>query len=310
MIKIKNRTLIVLILISTLLVTYIYTLLPAVLSWGPINNYQNYSVRTTVNVNESFPEIISIICNNNESITLNAGTTTNILCVINIMDFEGGDTINSTNLTFYYFANESDDPNDNNTHYTNTTCTENSTNGYNASWICGIDLLYYANNGTWTANVTVKDDMDNIDSGLTNFTINALYALNVTNPIDFGDVPVGDTSTEKTANITNFGNMDINVTIYGYGGEDEVTYAGLAMVCEQRNISISNERYSLASGAGYAAMTAVSTTPTTITDLKIIRQTDESTQVINSTYWMLHVNISTNPFGICNGTVVFSAIAP
>lgn len=310
-IPIKNKYISISLAIFFFLAVYIYSSLPWAFSWGPSSNYQNVSVRTTVNVNESFPEITNISCNNGASITLNAGTTKTINCTITIMDYEGGANINRTNITFYYYLNNSVDPNDNNTHYTNASCVNTSDDGlYTVNWTCSLDLLYYANNGTWTANASIWDDMDNSDTFIKNFTINALYALNVTSLIDFGNVPVGDTSTEQQANITNFGNRDINISIYGFGGQNETTYAGLAMVCAQRNITISNERYSITSGAGYAAMTSVQTSYATIAGLKIIQQTDDTLQVINSTYWTLHVNVSTNPFGICNGTVVFAAIAP
>ena len=34
-----------------------------VTSWGPSGNYENYSVRTTVNITNAYPEILAIICN-------------------------------------------------------------------------------------------------------------------------------------------------------------------------------------------------------------------------------------------------------
>jgi len=291
-----------------LLAIYCYNLAPLVLSWGPGTNYRNVSVRTTVNVTETYPEILNVSCNSGQNISLNAGTTKDINCLVVIRDYNGGNTINTTNSTFYYYLNASSDPNDNNTHYTNSSCAENSTNGYYTNWTCGFTLLYYANNGTWRANATVKDNYNFTANNSKNATISSLFALNVTTPIDFGNMAVGDTSTSSVpANITNFGNVNINVSVYGFGAESETLYPGYAMICDQRNITVSNERYDLASGTLYDAMSVLTSAPANIAGLRVYQQTDDTAQSVNSTYWRLHVNITNNPFGICNGTVVFAA---
>ncbi len=295
-----------------MLVLFSYMLIKGfpVTSWGPSGNYENVSVRTTVNVTNAYPEILNITCNNGVGVTLTAGSTKTINCMVQIRDYNGGTDINYANATFYYYLNESSDPDDNNTHYTNTTCTENNSNGYYANWTCAFDAWYYANNGSWVVNATVNDSYGAQDNNHGNFTIGALFALNVTDVIDFGDLAVTQTSAEQEANVTNLGNVPMNVSVYGFGGDDEVTGAGLAMICEQRNITIPNERYSVTSGAGYGAMTSITGAPATLPGLTIDKQTTPSGYKINSTYWMLHVNLSNNPFGICNGTVVFAAEAP
>jgi len=300
----------ILLLISLFLILFLSLKGILVTSWGPSSNYENMSVRTTVNITNAYPEIINITCNNNQPITLNAGTTLTVYCLVEIRDYNGGNTINYVNGTFYYYLNASSDPDDNNTHYTNTSCTENSTNGYYTNWTCAFDLLYYANNGTWEMNSTVNDSFGAKDNDYGNATISALLALNVTNVIDFGNLPVTQTSNIKEANITNFGNVPINVSVYGFGGEDEVTGAGLAMICEQRNITLPNERYSLNSSGLYNDMTSITGSPVIIPSLKIPKQTVPNVYMLNSTYWRLHVNLTTNPFGICNGTVVFAAENP
>ncbi len=290
------------------LVIYIYTLLPQVLSWGPGPNNKNYSVHTTVNVTQTYPEILNITCNNRTAVTLVAGSTQNVICSVSIRDYNGGNDINITNATFYYYLNQSTDPNDNNTHYTNSTCIGGVASGINVTWNCSVDLWYYANNGTWRANISVTDKYNMTTKAYTNFTISALYALNVTNLIDFGNMAVGDTSLNSVqANITNFGNMNINISIYGYGGTDEVIGTGLAMICDIRNISLPNERYGLTQATAYDVMTSVTGSYAPIAGLTIPQQTNDSQPVINSTWWRLHVNLTGNPFGICNGTVIFSA---
>ena len=298
-------------LISTLFILlFIIIKTGPVLSWGPGNNYRNYSVRTTVNVTNAYPEILNVSCGG-VAITLNAGTTKTINCTVQIRDYNGGGDINYVNATFYYFLNASSDPLNNNTNYANASCTNITANGYYTNWSCSFDAWYYALNGTWKANVTANDTYSAKDNDYGNFSIAALLALNATPIIDFGDMAVTDTSaTSVQANVTNFGNVPINVSVYGFGGDTELTGAGTAMLCQIRNISLPNERYSLDSGAVYADMTPITGALVPIPALTVQKQTLPGTYIINSTYWTLHVNLTTNPFGECNGTVVFAAISP
>ena len=297
---------------------YTFNVVPSVISWGPINNYLNFSTRTTVNITDAMPEILNVTCNSNQ-VTLVAGATQNVSCVIELRDFNGGDTINGTNgsgvnvSTFYFILNQSNEPDDNNTHYTNNTCTVLGTpNGFYINWTCGFSVWYYANNGTWTINVSVHDRYNNKSynvTGYQNVTINPLYALNVTDVIDFGDMFVGETSqTSVQANITNFGNMNINVSVYGFGGDNQTLYPNLAMVCTIRNLSLTNERYS-SDDQAWSSMTAISASAVLIPNITIPQQQIDSQREINTTYWRLFIDPTTNPFGQCNGTVVFSAVA-
>jgi hypothetical protein len=313
------------ILFGLIFVFYIYLALPSVVSWGPMNSYRNVSVRTTVNITDAMPEIINITCNSGTAITLQAGGRQNVTCLIEIRDYNGGNTINGTvnsgtgisgvNIsTLYHIFNRSSEPDDNNTHYTNSSCTLTGTaNGYYVNWTCGFYLWYYANNGTWTVNATVQDRYNNRSynvSGYKNITVNALYALNVTDTIDFGDMFVGETTTNAVqANITNFGNMQINVSVYGYGAENKTLYGNYAMMCTVGNLSLTNERYGLNSGTAWASMTPITGTAAQITALTVDRRLDENNETRNATYWRLYVDPAANPFGQCNGTVIFSAVA-
>jgi hypothetical protein len=263
-------------------------------------------------VTNSYPEITNISCNGAQAITLNAGATRTINCTVSIRDYNGWNTVTNVNSTFYFSLNLSNDPDDHSVHYSNTSCSQLNNDGqYLVNWTCSFDLLYYANNGTWRANMTVNDSYGAKDNDYNNASITPLLALNVTNLIDFGDLAVTDTSlTAIQANVTNFGNVPINVSVYGFGGEDPVAGAELAMICDQRNITISNERYDLSSATAYDTMTPITSSPVFIPSLKIEKQTLPGSLMINSTYWRLHVNISTNPFGVCNGTVIFSAENP
>jgi hypothetical protein len=132
--------------------------------------------------------------------------------------------------------------------------------------------------------------------------IDGLFALNVsTTLIDYGNLAVGDQSASQNVNISNLGNYNINVSVYGYGN---VSTDGLAMYCQIGNIPISNEKYNLIGGASLAAYTNLSNVSTQIAGLTV-RQQRNQTVSKNQTYWILYV--PPNPFGRCNGSVVFQA---
>jgi hypothetical protein len=280
-----------------------------VTSWGPGTNNRNYSVQTKANVTNAYPEVLNITCNGGANITLTAGADKLVSCIVQARDYSGWNDINYINATFYYSLNLSSDPDDNNTHYTNTSCSQTSNDGlYLINWTCSFNVWYYALNGTWKVNATANDSYGGTGNGYNNASISALLALNVTNLIDYGNLVVSETSAAAVpANVTNLGNVPLNVTVYGYGDDNETLYAGLAMVCQQRNITLSNERYDLSSATAYDSMTRLTGSPATIAGLRIEKQTNPSAYMVNSTYWRLHVNSTTNPFGLCNGTVVFGA---
>jgi hypothetical protein len=307
-------------LITLVLVGYILLQIPSVVSWGPGPNYRNYSVRTTVNITEAYPEILNITCNAGQTIVLTAGTSTTVVCIVVVRDYNGGDTIVGDNgsgvfnSTFYYFQNKSDDPDDYNVHYSNQTCSLNGTpNGYYVNWSCAFHVLYFANNGTWRVNATVLDthNSQNVTVfGVFNNTMGTLYALNVTEVIDYGSLVSGSTSPSPVeANVTNVGNVAINVTVAGFGGSNISQGAGLAMICDQRNLTVGNERFSLNSSAIFSSMTPLSSSAQMIANLTIQKQVQDGVYMVNSTYWSLYINTTDNPFGVCNGTIVFSAVA-
>lgn len=274
---------------------------------GP--NYRNISVDTTVNITNAKPEVLSVLINDGTNLTLNAGSTLLVECNATIRDYNGGATI--ANVTGALYDNTSaifGDAPDNNNYYANSSCTQTGVDGFFANYTCGFDVFYYANaTEPWVCNVTATDsfDFNGSDTGsLFNTTgVDTLLALNVTELIDFGDLAVEDTSAPQEANVTNFGNVDINVSVYGYGATPG---DGLAMVCDVGSIDIDNKKYSLVSGAdfdtGYTSLTASNVQ---IENLTISQQFDDLNPVVNSTFWRLYVE--PNPFGVCNGTVVFQA---
>lgn len=234
-------------------------------------------------------------------INLLAGQTTSVYCNASVTDTQ--DDLVSANATFYYYLNASSDPDNNNVHYTNSSCSFTGTISKEVT--CTFDTWYYANNGTWYCNMTIADS-EFVSNDYNSTTINPLYALNIsTTLIDYGDVPLASISSNYTANISNLGNMPINISVYGYGGDSFATGENLSFICDQTgNISIGYEKYSV-SPLVYSSKTNLTSVATTI-PLTIPKQTAASSSQ-NSTYWQIQVAPDNNPDGKCNGSIVFTA---
>ncbi|MFH1649130.1 MAG: hypothetical protein ABIA93_01110 [Candidatus Woesearchaeota archaeon] len=273
-------------------------------------SYDATNVSTRVNVTQSKPVLLGVVIDENvgdfANITLSQGATRDIYCNASIRDYNGWDDVAGVNATFYHITSSATAADDNNDHYTNSTCTTIGNDGqYIQNFTCIFPVYFYANNGTWTCNVTVIDNYNFTDTMLNTTIMSPLYALNVTSLIDYGNLAVEDYSENMTANVTNFGNMDINLTLFGYGAAE---LDGLAMVCDIGNISIDNEKYSYLVDDDFVAKTALTDTATQVAGLTIFQQMNDSAASFNTTYWQLY--IEPNPFGQCNGTVVFEATAP
>jgi hypothetical protein len=150
--------------------------------------------------------------------------------------------------------------------------------------------------------------MDNANTtgiGSGNNTFYPVYALNVTDGIDYGAVAVEDWTGNITANITNLGNMAINVTVEGYGARKG---DGLAMNCSLGgNITVGNERFST-ENVDWGFKIPLNGSSQALSNLTLLKQND-STVVTNSTYWQLYIDSTNNPGGNCTGYVIFTAVA-
>ncbi len=307
-----------LVLIAIAFVVLMYTSFTTSYSFD--SQYANVTVDTTVNISNSPPKITSIFIDEaiaGVNVTLLAGRTRFVYCNFSVLDWDGFGDINSTNATLWHSSTTIGVVDDNNDHYFNSSCVQVGTSGlYTANYQCGFDVEYYANNGTWYCNATVVDhyyfsepNENYTDTGQNSTNIDPLYALNLSSTlIDYGEVAVEAYSLEQIINVTNFGNMDVNVSVRGYGVTEN---DGLAMNCSLNgNISVSNERYAVSAGLGWASMTALSGSNVNLNGLQINQQTLDGTQEINSTYWQLYIDPTNVPAGICNGSVVFSATIP
>lgn len=274
------------------------------------DNYRNVTVHTYVNITNARPEVllVKVYQENNLSrlnITLAGGSQRQVTCNATLRDWNGYNDIVGVNATLWHTASTLDAADDNNSHYTNSSCT-NTGNGvnYTVNYICTFDVYYYANNGTWNCFVDIIDLAGKTGNNTNTTVVYPLYALNITDGIDYGNVAVEDYSVNRTANITNFGNMPLNVSVEGYG----VTRGdGLAMNCSiNGNITVGMERFSI-SDVDWSLMTPLTSTSQSISGLTVPKQTFPNNQMINTTYWQLYVNVSNNPAGNCTGFILFTA---
>jgi hypothetical protein len=289
------------------------TLLPNVIAPNTVGaNYKNVTVRTQVNITNSRPEVINVsiyelVNASNKNITLAAGGFKDVICNATLRDWNGFNDIIYANATLWNTAASTYNASDNNnTHYTNSNCTNTGNGaGYYVNYACNFTIIYYANNGTWNCNVTVMDNQSTTGVGNGTSVFYPVYALNVTDGIDFGNAAVQDFTGNVTANITNIGNMAINVTVEGYGANRG---DGLAMSCGLGgNITVGNERFATAN-VDWSSKIPLSSSPQMLPNITMQKQIN-STVLTNTTYWQLYIDSTNNPGGNCTGYVIFTAVA-
>ncbi|MFH0876367.1 MAG: hypothetical protein V1859_10600 [archaeon] len=262
----------------------------------------NQTLNMTVNITNAAPDVRSVVCPS--TINLEAYGNMSFICNVTVFDYDNN--TESVNATFFYFQNRTNEPDNKNTHYTNTTCTTNDENDTEMEFACGFNVIYFANNGTWRANATAIDSNAAAATNISNaVTINPLVAIYipVNTVLRFGDLTFGDTSTDKEANITNAGNIAVNLSVSGYGlalGDN------LAMVCEEGNIPATYVRYNITSGQDWnIGMTPLTGSGVMMRDLYVSKATDENIISQNTTFFKLKVPLSAG--GVCQGNLLFTA---
>lgn len=302
--------------LSILFILSFVTVLVLVLPLGiapntPGPNYKNVTVWTRVNLTNSRPEVLNVTFQDAanaslKNITISAGVLKTVYCNASLRDWNGFGDIIYVNATIWHAStSNSSDLDNNNSHYTNNSCYVNATTSQYIGWfVCSFDILYYANNGTWTCNVTAEDNANTTGAGLGNNTFYPVYALNITDGIDYGAAAVEDFTQNVTANITNIGNMAINVSVEGYGARKG---DNLSMNCSLGgNITIGNQRFST-ENVDWDFKIPMNGSSQPLSNLTLLKHND-SQVVTNSTYWQLYINSTNNPGGNCTGFIIFTAV--
>ncbi|MEA2036793.1 MAG: hypothetical protein U9O94_04755 [Nanoarchaeota archaeon] len=285
-----------------------------------VGGFNNRTI-TKVNVTNVFPVIYRVSVINSAPIDLEPNGTISLNCTGLIYDGNGWDDIVEVNATFYDTSWGDGDTFDNNYRYQNASCNSSCTvipnsNNNNASCYCLFDVYYYANNGTWGCNMTVSDATGLEDSdNSTVVAINTLVGIEIPqSELDYGDMSVTEMSNYSVINVTNIGNVPLNISVRGWGGTAEynLSFNDTCMICETGNISNFYQRYTnnltIAQQSTYANMTNLSNTSTLIPSLRLPVKTDDNNvgNETNSTYWKLYIPSGVS--GFCNGTLEFSAV--
>lgn len=277
---------------------------------------ENVTVISELEIGKS-PPIVQNIDIEEGSINLVPNTTKLVNCSIVIVDYNGETTIiNVTSELFDNSTSAKGDSDNNNEHYTNSTCFINYTYGDENTVLatCLFDLWYYSNAGVWNCSVNIMDS-DNMSTNESNITtVEPLLALAVPDSIDYGLVNATEVSNENITNITNLGNVMFNISFLGYAISEG---DGLAMNCTLggiKNISIEHEKYNLTeSNPGvltpgqaddvYKNLTA----NTLVMGLNLDKRTNNNfNDVWNATYWRIYVPLGVA--GSCQGNIIFGAI--
>ncbi len=303
----------------TELVLLIFVIIVALATLLPVSRmvmgeyYDNTSVVSKVNVTNAPPTLTVDYFYNNESdpsdtITLVEAGTTVVYCNGTVNDNNGWEDISSVNGTIYAPGFNAESPDDKNSHYTNASCAFAQENTTAVKAVCTFQVYFFANNGSWTCNMTAIDGDNATASDVKSNTVEPLFAIELnTTVIDYGELEPGQsTASDSPVEVKNTGNMDINLSVEGYGAIDG---DNLAMVCDLGNISIEEEKYDITPGQAISSMYNLSDNPLPagIPGLTIIQNQDDNGNSTNSTYWKLHVPTGAGR-GFCNGTVIFEAV--
>jgi hypothetical protein len=264
----------------------------------------------------SAPPIINYIAFQPSSINLIPASTQVVNCTAEIFDNEGEDNINTVNAEFFDRTNSFyGDSDDNNTHYTNSSCSINLSYGdvFTVLASCTFQVYYYANPGVWNCTVNVTD-FSNFQEDVSNSTsIPQLLAIGLPDTINYGTINATSVSNENITNVTNYGNVKINLSLEGYAR----TYGdGLAMNCSlgsNGTIPIGFEKYNLTNSmSGELSLIQFNNNYTNLTTNPVVkryelnfRQNDTYNEAINSTYWRIYVPIGVA--GNCTGNILFGA---
>jgi uncharacterized membrane protein len=335
-IRIKRKTLEQAILSVILLLTIVSVLVGVTFTTnyvtGELTNITNITVVAKLNVTNTEPNITAVKMDDDVSspediIDLTANSVTIVSCNATVFDYNGWQDIDADSVNATIFIDNGNDninsPDDNNTHYTNRSCGRcvQGASPTEAICDCRFAVQYYANNSVWKCNISVtdrggtgkgtpgQDYLNFTDSETDNATITKLLAIDTpTTILDYGNLSVTEISAAIVRNITNVGNINLNLTLRGFGGEnDSVTNDNYTMICTYGNITFGNHRYVVGSNVTFDNMVNL-TNQTVDTNFTLPQRTNDSNygQDRNQTFWRLQIPLTVG--GLCNGTIIFGAI--
>jgi hypothetical protein len=251
------------------------------------------------------------------AITLTAGSTTTIGCWAQITDTNGRDDIltGHGNITIY-----DDTAVDHDCTANAYTCYRNltyNTGGSMLNGICSNDSstavtcnftvpMYYnaKNTTTWKCHMEVQDNTTEFaEANSTNRVVNNLIGINIgSSTMDFGTISPGAFSDNVSQEISNYGNVIIDVQLNG-----------TTMNCDTgEDIGVGNLTYNVTGEILHASWGTNLTGSLVENQLNLYPNTSAvttPTATTNSTYWKLFLPTSDQGSrGTCTGTIWFLAV--
>ena len=277
-------------------------------------NISNQSVVARVNVTGTEPYLYRVYFDTVTPIDLGASSVTIVTCNGSFFDLNGFEDVK--NVTGIFYENKSGvfATDDANSHYTNFSCGNctviPNSGGNNGTCSCQFPVQYFANPGLWQCNMTINDSTGFISSANSTYAeVHEVLGISVRSQVlDYGNLSVSQVSPYVQQNITNGGNMPINISVRGFGGDVESVGTNLSMICEfGGNISNGYQRYSNTNQTAYDLMTNL-TNQSRQLNLTLPQRTDDlsTDNSTNTSFWKLQVPFGVG--GICNGTIIFKAI--
>jgi hypothetical protein len=267
--------------------------------------------------NITYVEVDDALTSPQNEIDLIPADTKEITCNARVTDYEGDiSIINASGRFFDNILSSYEGSDDNNTHYTNNSCFVNYSYGTSneAEISCKFYIWYYANSQNWNCTINITDNLSaSSKKGDLSF-INPLLALGLDSLINF-ELSDGEAVTDESLlNVTNYGNVKINLSLSGYAFEEEDGYAMNCSGGEIRNISIDHEKFNLTlSNSGSINLSEFEAKYTNLTsypDVKRFnldyRRDDSVNEAINATYWRIYVPNEVT--GNCQGNIIFGAV--
>lgn len=289
---------------------------------------QNSTVIMTLEVGAVFPEILNMSLNQGNDIVLTANSTSSVLCQALLEDWNNDTTIFKVNATLFDNASSASSPDDNNSHYSNSSCVIdlNASNylsdsitddQYLAIANCTFDIWYYANPTSWNCTAYVEDVTNRSNTETESGVVLGLLALGLPDSIDYGIVNSTEVSTEKIILVENTGNIQFNITVNGYANASQKD-DGYAMNCSHGSIDYINveyEKFNLTATtpgvldlssfeASYVNLTS-SLSPTVRNFSLDYRQNESFNEAVKDSYWRIYV--PKGVAGTCEGNIEFGA---
>lgn len=276
---------------------------------------EGYDMVPSLRLN-SFPDFTSVLVDDSIStpenkIDLIAASTRKVSCEAVVEEYDNQSLKNISGV-FFGESSSYSGPDDNSSHYTNNSCFVNSSYGnLNQTMIeCGFNVWYYANSENWTCVIEAEDNLDVKADGSDKTFINSLLSIGADSEVYFGEIEEDTVTNETRINITNYGNVEVDLSLHGYGNSPG---DGLAMDCKTGDIPVDYAKYNLTSpnpgNMNFPEMSGLYENLTSSPETKefnLSQRTDNLiSPAIKPTYWRIYAPESVG--GDCSGNIVLGA---